>query len=118
MEELPAAQPELTPVPVRPDATSAELVVRLEAIKERIFRLRALFAVSLAHDCAIQAQHPEAHAQIVAGHEALLLSPPIQIRQTIPLDTQRLCELRWEVSQAPIRRIPKRPAENIPDGLS
>jgi hypothetical protein len=134
LEELPAAKPEPAPAPVKPDTSPAELVATLEAIKERTFRLRALFAVSLAHDCAIEADRylaifqdlaielknkdPQALDQVVAGHEALLTSPPIQIRQTIPLDTQRLCELRWEVSQAPIRRIPKRQVENVPDGLS
>jgi hypothetical protein len=133
IEELPAKS-EPTPAPVKPDASPAELVARLEAIKERIFRLRALFAVSLSQDCAIEADRflaifqalsvelknkdPQALDKIIVGHEAMLSSPPIQIRQSIPLDTQRLCELRWEVSRAPVQRVPKRPIENIPDGLS
>lgn len=132
LEELPAADP--PPVPVQPDASSAELVKRLEAIKDRIFRLRATFAVSLSQDAAmegnrfvvlfqdlarqLQAKDADALAALTLGHESLLLSPPVPVRQTIPLETQRLCELRWEVSQSPMRHIPKRPVENVPDGLS
>src|ERR1700681_4291640 len=53
IEELPATEPE--PVPVQPDASSDELVARLPAIKERIFSLHAVFAVSLSHDAAMEA---------------------------------------------------------------
>jgi hypothetical protein len=31
-----------------------------------------------------------AYDNLVLGHESLLLSPPIPVKQTIPLDTQRL----------------------------
>ena len=134
INELPATEPAATPEPVQHDASSEELVARLTVIKERIFRLHAVFAVSLSHDAAMEANRflvlfqdlaqqlkandADALTALTRGHEAILNSPPIQIRQTIPLDTQRLCELRWEVSQAPIRRRPKRPVENVPDGLS
>ncbi|MGA7869799.1 MAG: hypothetical protein WCA22_02770 [Candidatus Binatus sp.] len=133
LEELPTAQPEPAPVPVQHDPTPEELVSRLEAIKDRLFRLHAVFAVSLSHDCAMEANRyleifqelaselkkkdPQALERIVAGHEAMLNSPPIQMKQTIPLDTQRWCEIRWEASQSPIRHAPKRPADNVPDGL-
>lgn len=133
LEELPAAQPEPAPVPVQHDPTPEELVGRLEAIKERLFRLHAVFAVSLSQDCAIEANRylalfqdlaaelkkkdPQALDQIVAGHEAILNSPPIHMKQTIPLETQRWCEIRWEAQQSPIRRTPKRLPENVPDGL-
>lgn len=132
IEELPATEPE--PVPVQPDASSDELVARLTAIKERIFRLHAVFAVSLSHDAAMEANRflvlfqdlaeqlkakdADALAALTCGHESLLLSPPVMVKHTIPLDVQRSCEERWERSQAPIRRIPKRAVENVPDGLS
>ena len=35
-------------------ATTAELVERLTAIRERIWRLRAVFAVTLSHDAAVE----------------------------------------------------------------
>jgi hypothetical protein len=130
IEELPAT-PEPQPEPVQPDASVEDLVARLVAIKERIFRLRALFAVSLSADCAIEAdkylaifqglaaelrsKDPQALDKIVVGHEAMLSSPPIHVRQAIPIETQRLVELRWEVMQSPARRAPKRPTTG--DGL-
>jgi hypothetical protein len=131
IEEQQTTQPEPTPVPVRPDASSAELVTRLEAIKDRIFRLHAVFAVSLSHDAAmeanrylilfqdlalqLQAKDADALAALTLGHESLLLSPPVSVRQSIPLQTQRFVELRWEAMQSPARREPKPPA--VPDGL-
>ena len=129
------SNPAPAPTPPAPTPTPADdvtsLVDRLTVIRERIWRLRATFAVTLSHDCAMEANRflalfqdiaqklrekdPNALELLTRGHESLLLSPPIQVRQTIPLDTQRLCELRWEVSQAPARRPPKRPT--VPDGL-
>jgi hypothetical protein len=48
IEELPAA-PE--PEPVKPDVSVEELAARLSVIKERIFRLHAVFAVSTQPGC-------------------------------------------------------------------
>jgi hypothetical protein len=129
VEQAPAPA---TPEPPKPvDATVPELVVRLEAIKDRIFRLRAVFAVSLSWDCVIEAnkyltifqdlaaelklKDEKAFDQIVSGHEATLLSPILPDRRTVPIEVQRAVELRWEVSQAPARRAPTPPA--VPDGL-
>lgn len=116
------------------DAAPVEnLVARLASIKERILRLHAVFAVSLSFDAAIEANRflavfqdlaqqlqtkdAAAYDNLVRGHESLLLSPPIPVRQTVPLDTQRMCELRWEVSRSPVRHVPMRPTEGVPDGL-
>jgi hypothetical protein len=129
IEELPAA-PEPAPEP-EPDATVEQLVARLEAIKDRIFRLHAVFAVSLSQETAIEAnrfvalfqdlaaelkaKQPEALEKIVAGHEAILTSPPVRVRQQIPVATQQWVEMRWEAMQSPTRRAPKPPM--VPDGL-
>jgi hypothetical protein len=114
------------------DASVEELVSRLGAIREHIWRLQAVFAVSLSHDSAVKADRylqlfhalaaelkikdAAALDQLVAGHESLLLSPTVPVRQTIPIETQRFVELRWEASQAPIRRAPKRSADCVGDG--
>jgi hypothetical protein len=128
-----SAQPP-APEEVKPaDVSVEELVARLTAIRERIWRLQAVFAVSLSHDTAVEADRylhlfqvlaaelkikdAAALDQLVAGHESLLLSPPAPVRQTIPIETQRLVELRWEASQTPLRRVPKRSADCVGDGL-
>jgi len=93
-----------------------------------------MFAVSLSYDCALEANRYLALFQSLAeqlkaknmsefdalthDHESLLLSPPIPIKQTIPLKTQRLCEMRWEAMTQPTTRAPKRPSGEIHDGLS
>jgi hypothetical protein len=113
------------------DVTVEELVAKLEAIKERVFRLHAVFAHSLSFDAAVEANRylvlfqglavelvkkdASALEIIVRGHESLLLSPPVPVRQTIPLELQRSCELRWEVNHSPVRRPPTRPS--VSDGL-
>ena len=133
IDELPAP-PEPAPEPGKPDASVGELVARLEAIKERILRLHSVFAVTLSHDCAMEANRfvalfqdlaselkkiqPEALDDLVRGHEAMLLSPPIPVKKTIPIETQQWVELRWESQLNPIRRPPKRDADAIPDGLA
>ena len=125
---LPASTPE-PPTPA--DVTVEELAAKLEAIKERVFRLHAVFANTLSFDAAIEAngylvlfqklavelERKDASAleNIVRGHESLLLSPPVPVRRAIPLELQRSCELRWEVSHSPNRRAPKPPT--ISDGL-
>jgi hypothetical protein len=128
IEELPAV-PEPAPEPSKPSVE--ELVERLTAIRERIFRLHAVFAVSLSQETAIEAnrfvalfqdlaselrvKQPDALERIVAGHEAILTSPPVRVRQQIPIETQKWVELRWEAMQSPTRRPPKPPM--VPDGL-
>ena len=63
-----------------------------------------------------EAKQPEALEKVVATHQAILMSPPVPVRQTIPLATQRLTELRWEALQAP-RRAPKPEHPTFHDGL-
>ena len=115
------------------DASVEDLVTRLTAIRERIWRLQSVFAVSLSQETAIEANKylvlfqalaeqlkakaPAELGRLVSGHESLLLSPPVPVKQTIPLDVQRFCEIRWEASQSPMRRPPKRDADNVGDGL-
>jgi hypothetical protein len=122
------------PEPVPPDPSAEDLVVRLEAIKQRILRLHSMFATTLAFDCAMEANRyvtlfrnlaqelkakdPDALTALTLGHEAILLSPPVPVRQQIPVETQKLCELQWEVMRSPIRRVPKRATDTIHDGLS
>jgi hypothetical protein len=131
VEQAPAPA---TPEPPKPvDATVEELIARLVAIRERIFRLRASFAVTLSSDNAMEANRylalfqtiaqqleemdADALANITRGFESLLLSPPFSTQKaTIPIETQRIAELRWEVSHSPAQREPTPPA--ISDGLS
>jgi hypothetical protein len=133
-KNLAQSQAELTSVPSESTATVAELVERLTTIRERIWRLRALFAVTLSHDTAIeanqyvklfqslgaelQAKDAAEFAKLTTGHEALLMSPPVTVRPTIPLATQLWCEMRWEAAQQrstrPIRNIGP---DTIHDGM-
>ena len=122
------------PEPVQSDPSAEELVARLEAIKQRILRLHSVFATTLAFDCAMEAnryvilfqniaaelkaRQPEALENLVRGHEAILLSPPVPVRQQIPIETQQWCETRWEATRSPIRRVAKRATDTIHDGLS
>ncbi|MGD0135264.1 MAG: hypothetical protein ABSE57_24725 [Bryobacteraceae bacterium] len=127
-----------SPAPVeceKQDATAEELVARLTAIRERIWKLRAMFAVTLSQDAALEADRylrlfqqlgqeliakdKGAFDSLVIGHEALLLSPPTTVRQTIPLATQRLVEMRWEaMTRRSSRSAPStRPADGIHDGM-
>jgi hypothetical protein len=115
------------------DNSVASLVARLEAIRERIWRLQSVFAVSLSHDVALEAnkflvlfqslaqqlkaKDAAALDRLVRGHESLLLSPPVLVKQTIPLVTQRWCEIKWEAQKAPHCRVEKRSADAVPDGL-
>ncbi len=109
------------------------LASRLAAIRERIWRLQAMFAVSLSQDCAMEANHylqlfqtlalqleerdSNAFENLVRGHESLLLPPSVPVKQRIPIETQRLCELRWEVNRMPDRSEGRRATENLADGL-
>jgi hypothetical protein len=139
LDDLPlaiAVAIELNPQPVTPasapeDDSVLSLVARLTAIREKIWRLQAMFAVTLSTDCAMDANKYLALFQTIAaqlkikdataldeltrGHESLLLSPSIPLKQTVPLSTQRLVETRWEAMTQSIRKAPKPPT--IPDGL-
>jgi hypothetical protein len=123
------------PAPVEPkaEATVDELVTRLLAIRERIWRLQSVFAVSLSQEVAIEANRflllfqelaaelkvkaPDALAALTVGHESLLLAPAMLVKPTISLDTQRVCEMRWLAVTQPGPRAPKRPADTIHDGM-
>jgi len=92
-----------------------------------------MFAVSLSADCALEANRylqifqelaeqlkakdPSKLEDLVRNHESLLLAPALPIKQSIPLSTQRLVELRWEAMTQPTQRAPKRPADEMRDGL-
>jgi hypothetical protein len=124
-------KPEPAPDPTAMDDSVPALVSRLTAIRERIWRLQAMFAVSLSHDCLMEANQYLTIFQSIAeklkakdaaalealtlGHESLLLSPPIAVKQSIPLSTQNLVETRWLAMTQPTRRPPKPPV--VSDGL-
>lgn len=132
IETLEAQPPAPTPQAAKiADVTIEELISRLEAIKDRVFHLHAVFAVSLSRDAAMEANRylalfqdlaaqldakdSNALATVTQGHESLLMSPPFPTRRTIPLDTQKLVELRWEAMQNPTQRAPMPPT--VSDGL-
>ena len=128
--ELNPAQP-TEPEPVQADDSVTNLVARLMAIRKRIWMLQAVFAVSLIQETAIEANRylqifqelaallrekdPSALESLTLGHESLLLAPALPIKQSIPLSTQRLCEMRWQAMTQPTQRAPKRPT--VSDGL-
>ncbi len=131
--ELNASPPKTQGAMTEDDESVTSLVERLKAIRERIWRLQAVFAVSLSQDCAVEANRylylfqtlaqqlkgkdAVAFDTLIAGHESLLLSPPVLVERTIPLDVQRWCEARWEASRIPARHAPQRLTGNVPDGL-
>ena len=114
------------------DLSVDELVRQLEAIKERIFRLLAVFAVSLSRECSaeleswrskficmaetLRKKDPERLNVIVEGHEKLLLTKlKSSSKPTIPIAVQQNEQLRWW-----IRQLPKRPPQRkitYSDGL-
>jgi hypothetical protein len=122
------------PAPTPPPSTVAELVERLTAIRERIWRLRAVFAVTLSQETAIEAnkflmlfqdlaaelkaKDPEALERLVCGHHSLLMAPALPIKPTVSLATQRLVEMRWEAAQRPTRSAPSTRPDTIHDGMS
>jgi hypothetical protein len=103
------------------------------AIREQIWAHQAMFAVSLSPECLVdanrylglfqsigqqlKAKDASAFDALTAGHESLLLSPSIPLKQSVPLSTQRLVELRWEAATQPTRRVPQRNVASVPDGL-
>jgi hypothetical protein len=133
IEENPAQPVKPEPAPAQDDDSVPSLVSRLTAIREKIWHLQAVFAVSLSPDCLLdankyltlfqsiaeqlKAMDPTALEKLTRGHESLLLSPPIPLKQSIPLSTQRLVEMRWEALTQPTPRAPKRPVASVPDGL-
>jgi hypothetical protein len=133
IEEEIASQIVPAPVQLETPASVEELQERLTAIRERVFRLRALFAVTLSHDVALeadqylrlfqrlgrelQARDKDKFDSLVTGFESLLLSPPVAVRPTVPLATQRLIEMRWEAMTSPAPPLPRRP-DTIGDGMS
>jgi hypothetical protein len=133
LEEKMASPAEPAPVQPETPATAEELVERLKAIRERVFRLRAVFAVTLSHDAALEADQylrlfqklgrelqvkdNDKFDSLVAGFESLLLSPPVAMRPTVPLATQRLIEMRWAAMTSPAPPPPRRP-DTIGDGMS
>jgi hypothetical protein len=131
--DLNPAQPVKREPQAPQDDDVPSLVSRLTAIREKIWRLQATFAVTLSHDCAMEANRyltlfqtiahqlhekdSKALDAITLGHESLLLSPPIPIKQSIPLATQNLVETRWLAMTQPTRRPQERNVGSIPDGL-
>jgi hypothetical protein len=119
------------PAPIPADDSVSGLVARLTAIRERIWRLQAMYATTLSADCLLDANKYLTLFQSIAeqlkakdagaldaltlGHESLLLSPSIPLKQSVPLSTQRLVEMRWEAMTQPLRKVPK--PSTIPDGL-
>ncbi|MGA8500905.1 MAG: hypothetical protein WB683_05110 [Candidatus Sulfotelmatobacter sp.] len=135
MEESPAQDAKAESQPVQSDDSVEGLVSRLSAIRERIWRLQSVFAVSLSQETAIEAngwlrlfqdlaqrlkaKDPASLARLTDGHESLLQAPALPIRPTIPLSIQELVEMRWQAStQKPTYQAPKRSTDSIHDGLS
>lgn len=117
-----------------PDPDSAEgLVTRLTAIRERLFWLAAVYATTLSHDVAMEADNyrrlfrelggklktmdAQAYDELVAGHEVLLLSDPGPVKQTIPAELQERVELMWELKAKPTPIPVLKPAGYVADGL-
>jgi hypothetical protein len=128
-ENLAQSLAELKAIPSESTATVAELVERLTAIRERIWRLRSVYAVTLSQDTAVEANQyvdlfqslaaelrvrdADALEALTRGHESTLLSPPVTVRPTIPLATQMWCEMKWLA-----QRQPEEPGRNIgPDTI-
>jgi len=109
-----------------------DLIARLTALRERLFWLQAVWATTLSHDVAIEADFyrkvfhdladelrkidTDAVEALIVGHEALLLAEPTT-KPTIPLAAQRWHELAGEARSAPA--VPQKPKRDdyVPDGL-
>lgn len=114
-----------------PDS-AANLEERLTAIRERLFWLQAVWTTTLSPDVAREAdryrelfreladelrkQDPESVDRLVAGHEPLLLCDPSPPKPTVPIATQQLIELAFEV-RGQRRQSPKPQHDYLPDGL-
>lgn len=124
--------PETPKREAEPPDSVENLVQRMTAIRERIWRLRALFATTLSQDCAIEANRflqlfqdlaaqlktkaPEQLEELVRGHESLLQSPPVLVKPTISIQTQHWCEIRAEAQRSRAPRTETR-HDQIHDGL-
>ena len=108
----------------------SNLVERLTAIRERLFRLQAMWAVTLSpdvaleadgfrklfHDLASQVQDRREVDALIAGHESLLLCEPTP-KPTVPMSAQRWFELAGEVRSERRRPEAPKPQGYVPDGL-
>ena len=110
-------RPEKSPDMSRHDQVSTqELASRLESIKKRITKLRAVFATSLsteiareldrwqarAHDLAtvLLDKDPAVLYEVIKDDVAFFLTPPRRVaKPRIPLATQQMVELLWEINQ-------------------
>jgi hypothetical protein len=115
-----------------PDSVDG-LVVRLHAIRERLFWLQAVFANTLSPDVAMEAdryrelfrdlaeelrkQDAEALERITTGHENLLFAEPMPKKPTISLALQERFELIEEVRAQRPRPPEKKPDGYVADGL-
>jgi hypothetical protein len=118
-------RPEKSPDMSRHDQVSTqELASRLESIKKRITKLRAVFSTSLsaeisreldrwqarAHDLAtvLLDRDPAALYQVISDDVDFFLTPPRrEARPRIPLAAQQMIELAWELRQQPVPRPPE-----------
>ena len=113
------------------ESSAQDLIVRLTAIRERLFRLQAVWATSLSpdvaleadrfrqlfHDLASQLQDRREVDALIAGHEALLLCDPSPPKPSVPLAAQRWFELIGEVRSGHSPTPQPKPAGYVPDGL-
>lgn len=125
-----------TTVPAqREDAPASveNLIARLTAIRDRLFWLQSVWAVSLSHDVAYEAdsyrqvfrelsdqlrkQDADAADKLIAGHEALLLADLSPPKPTLPIATQRWFELAGEVRSERSQPPQPKPTGYVPDGL-
>lgn len=111
--------------------STGDLIERLTKIRERLFWLAAVYAVTLSRDvdseldkyrriflelgAGLKTKDPDAFAGLTAGYESLLFAKPIASKPSIPLELQRRCELLSELQTRP-KPEPK-PAGFIGDGL-
>jgi len=137
IEQAPKTPASEKPAPeetVAPDSVDG-LVERLTAIRERIWRLQAVFATTLSQECALEAnsylqlfqdlagqlkaKDPSALDTLVRGHESLLQSPSIPVKPTISLELQRWMELRGELQNSGRvdAKTERAPPGYVPDGL-
>lgn len=113
------------------DSSPQNVIARLIAIRERLFRLQAVWTTSLSpdvaleadrfrqlfHDLASQIQDRREVDALIAGHEALLLCEPTPPKPTVPMAAQRWFELAGEIRSERSRPEPPKPEGYVPDGL-
>lgn len=115
------------------DEELTDLIARLERIKQRLFALQSVWAMTLSPDVAREADSYrelfrsladalrkddiDALDRITAGYESLLLSDPLPSKPTIPLETQQLFELTQEVRRERTKPTAPHPHDYVSDGL-